>query len=289
MSADHAPADDSHGPPPPVMAAVRLVLRPVVRVLIHFGVTFPTLATLLKGVYVDVAERDFALPGRPMTDSRVTLLTGVHRKDVSRLRDQPAPQRDPVAASPSLAAQVVARWLGDAAFRTAEGAPLPLPRAGGEPSFEALVAGISKDIRPRALLDELLRAGLVQEAAEGLLELAASAHLPHGEMDKLAHYYGRNLADHAAAAGYNLTGGTPPFLERAMFHDGLSARSVEELRAEAERLGMAMLVGLNRRATELSDRDATAGGPKLRFTTGLYAYSAPDEPAPDDPAQEGGA
>lgn len=276
------PADDVPGPPPAVVGAVRRLLRPVVQVLIHFGITFPTLATLLKGVYVDMAEREFALPGRPMTDSRVSLLTGVHRKDVSRLRDQPDPAQDAVAASPSLAAQVVARWLGTAVFRTPDGTPRPLLRAGAEPSFEALVAGISKDIRPRALLDELLRAGLVRERDDGLLDLAASAHLPHGDLDKLAHYYGRNLADHAAAAGHNLTGGTPPFLERAMFHDGLSARSVEELQAEAERLGMDLLIHLNRRANELSARDAFSADPKLRFTAGLYTYNAPDDPTPED-------
>jgi hypothetical protein len=296
MSDDHTPdaPGDSPGPPPAVLGAVRRVLRPVVRVLIHYGITFPTLATLLKGVYVDVAERDYALPGRPMTDSRVSLLTGVHRKDVSRLRDQPDPARDPVAASPSLAAQVLARWMGDSAFRTPDGTPLPLPRAGAGastgPSFEALVAGISKDIRPRALLDELLRAGLVRERDDGLLDLAASAHLPHGDLDKLAHYYGRNLADHAAAAGHNLMGNGligngspesgPPFLERAMFHDGLSARSVEALQAEAERRGMELLVHLNRLATELSARDDAAGDAVLRFTAGLYTYSAPDDAAP---------
>ncbi|WP_448190431.1 DUF6502 family protein [Azospirillum sp. sgz301742] len=283
MPDDRLPApDDTPGPPPAVLGAVRRVLRPLVRVLIHYGITFPTLATLLKGVYVDVAERDCALPGRPMTDSRVTLLTGVHRKDVSRLRDQPAPAQEAVAASPSLAAQVVARWLGDSAFRAPDGAPLPLPRAGAEPSFEALVAGISKDIRPRALLDELLRAELVRERDDGLLDLAASAHLPHGDLNKLAHYYGRNLADHAAAAGHNLMGGTPPFLERAMFHDGLSLRSIEELRTEAERLGMELLVHLNRRANELSAHDAFSAAPKQRFTAGLYTYSAPDDPTPED-------
>lgn len=278
-------SDDAPGPPPAVVTAAARVLRPVVRMLIHFGITFPTLSTLLKGVYVDVAERDFALPDRAMTDSRVSLLTGVHRKDVRSLRGQPEPAREAAATAPSLPAQVLARWLGDAAFHGGDGVPLPLPRTatdgGAEPTFEALVAGISKDIRPRALLDELLRAGLVRERADGLLDLAASAHLPHGDMERLAHYYGRNLADHAAAAGHNLAGGTPPYLERAMFHDGLTARSVATLRAEAERQGMEMLIRLNRLATELSDRDAAAAGPKQRFTAGLYAYDAADRSAGD--------
>lgn len=274
--------DDAPGPPPAVVAAVKRVLRPVAQVLIHFGITFPTLSALLKGVYVEVAEAAFALPDRPMTDSRVSLLTGVHRKDVRSLRGLPEPAREAAAAPPSLPAQVLARWLGDPAFHGADGEPLPLPRAGAEPSFESLAAGISKDIRPRALLDELLRSGLVREREDGRLDLSARAHLPHGDPDRLAYYYGRNLADHAAAAGHNLMGGTPPFLERAMFHDGLTAASVAALRAEAERQSMEMLVRLNRLAAELSSRDAVSAEPKHRFTLGLYGYDAPDGPTADE-------
>jgi hypothetical protein len=70
------PTPSSHAPPPALVAAVRRILAPMVRVLIHFGVTFPSLSVLLKGVYVEQAERHFRLSGKAMTDSRVTLLTG---------------------------------------------------------------------------------------------------------------------------------------------------------------------------------------------------------------------
>ncbi|MBP2230594.1 hypothetical protein J2847_003899 [Azospirillum agricola] len=266
-------------PPPTVLVALRRVLAPLVRALIHFGIPWPMLSGLMKGVYVEVAERDFALPDKPMTDSRITLLTGVHRKDVSQLRGK-APSAESVASSsPSLGAQVLGRWLGHDGYRDADGRPRPLPRAGsaeGEAAFETLVTGVSKDIRPRALLDELLYAGLVEERSDGLLHLVVSAHLPRGDVDKLAYYFGRNLADHVAAAGHNLAGGAPPFLERAMFHDGLTPASVAALRIEAERAGMDMLVRLNRFAMELADRDEGRADAHHRFTAGLYAYDAPD-------------
>ncbi|MGF7175818.1 DUF6502 family protein [Azospirillum doebereinerae] len=276
-------------PPPAVVAAMRRVLTPLVRALIGFGIPWPMFSGLVKAVYVEVAERDFALPGKPTSDSRITLLTGVHRKDVSQLRGK-APSADAVAASsPSLGAQVLGRWLGHDDYREADGRPRPLARvasAEGEAAFETLVTGVSKDIRPRALLDELLHAGLVTERADGRLDLVVSAHLPRGDIDKLAYYFGRNLADHIAAAGHNLAGGAPPFLERAMFHDGLTAESVATLRIEAERAGMDMLVHLNRIAMELADRDEGKDEAHHRFTAGLYAYSAPDgkpDGKPNDP------
>lgn len=266
-------------PPSAVVAAMRRVLTPLVRVWIGFGMPWPMLSGLVKSVYVEVAERDFALPGKATSDSRISMLTGVHRKDVSQLRGK-APSAEAVAmASPSLGAQVLGRWLGHDDYRDGTGRPRSLPRVArdeGEPAFETLVSGISKDIRPRVLLDELLHAGLVAEREDGLLDLLVAAHLPRGDLDKLAYYFGRNLADHIAAAGHNLAGGAPPFLERAMFHDGLTAESVATLRIEAERVGMDMLVRLNRIAMELADRDEGRADAGHRFTAGLYCFDAPD-------------
>ncbi|WP_434621641.1 DUF6502 family protein [Azospirillum sp. B2RO_4] len=274
-------------PPPALLSAVRRLLVPLARTLIGFGISWPMLATLLKSVYVQVAERDFALPGKPMTDSRITLLTGVHRKDVSQIRTAPPAAEAAAAAAPSLGSQVLSRWLTDPAFLDAAGHPHPLPRplprasaSDGEPSFETLVTGISKDIRPRALLDELLHAGLVTERPDGLLHLVEAAHVPRGDMDKLAYYYGRNLADHLAASGRNLAGGSPPFLERALAYDRLSPDSIAALRREAERLGMAMLVELNRMAADLADGDAGREDASHRFTAGLYLYDEDEAPVP---------
>ncbi|MBY0339100.1 MAG: hypothetical protein K2X11_20980 [Acetobacteraceae bacterium] len=265
------------GPPPALMAALAQLLRPLLRVLIHFGVTFPAFAALLKRLYVAEAMRGFTLPGRPLSDSRITLLTGVHRKDVSALRDAP-PDKVPKPRSVTLAAQVLSRWAGHGAWQAADGTPRPLPRGGGEvPGFDDLVASVSRDIRPRALLDELLRSGLVRARPDGLLEMLSAADVPRATPDRLAYYFGRNLADHIAASGHNLVGGQPPHPERALAFDGLSADAVDALRRQAEHLAMDMLLRLNAEAQRLAEEDPPAPGEARRFTTGIYIYSAPDD------------
>ena len=70
---------------------VARLLRPLVRLFVARGITFPALTNLLRELYVNVAEYDFALPGKEQTDSRVSLLTGIHRKEVRRLRGAGAP------------------------------------------------------------------------------------------------------------------------------------------------------------------------------------------------------
>ena len=61
-------------------APLARLLRPLVRLCIRSGMTFPALAQLLRELFVNVAEHDFALEGKEQTDSRVSLLTGIHRK-----------------------------------------------------------------------------------------------------------------------------------------------------------------------------------------------------------------
>ena len=123
-------AANSGDPPAALMAALRRILAPLVRLLMAHGITHSAISRLLKTVYVDVAERDFALPGKPLSDSRISLLTGVHRKDVRALRGAPA-DLQAVPASVSLGSQLVARWLSEKPWVDRDGRPRELPRRAG--------------------------------------------------------------------------------------------------------------------------------------------------------------
>ena len=263
-------------PSPSLLAAVRVLLRPFVRLLMARGVTCPMLANLLKELYVDVAQRDFAGEGRPPSDSRITLLTGIHRKDVRRLRAQPAGGPEEMPQSVALGAQIVAAWTSR--FRDEKGRPRPLPRLqsrGGAESFEALVAGVSTDIRARAVLDAWLRLGVAELDGEDRVALRSAAFVPSRGFAEKAFYLGHNVGDHLAAAAHNVLGGKPPFLERSVHYDSLDPASVEKLAALAEDTGMKALRAVNREAMQAEARDKKSAAPKRRITFGIYFFSAP--------------
>ena len=264
-----------------LVRAVRHLLRPLVRLLVANQLTYPVLSELLKRVYVEVAERDFAIEGRAQTASRLTLLTGVHRKEVQRLRGGAAADYAP-PRSVSLGARIVARWTGTPEYLDAAGQPLPLPRqaAGDAPSFERLVASVSKDIRPRSVIDEWRRLGVVEEDADRRLRLVVSAFVPAHGLAEMAHYFGRNVPDHLAAGTHNLSGAEPPMMERSVYYDGLSAESVRELSRLAERRGMAAMQAVNSRALELQRLDAAERPPerrRRRMSFGMYFLRARQE------------
>jgi len=264
-----------------LVVALRRLLQPLVRLLTAQGITYPMLADLLKQVYVEVAVRDFRLEGEAPTDSRVTLLTGVHRKDVKRLRTPGEPQPEAMPEMVALGSQLAAVWTTRRDLRDRKGRPRPLPRLasqGGARSFEGLVASISKDIRARPLLDEWLRLGVVKIDEQDRVVLRSAAFVPSRGFDEKAFYFGHNLHDHIAAAGHNVQGEGPPFLERSVHYEGLDAASVAGIKELAERAGMEAVQSVYRESKEHETRDRKSASPKQRLTFGIYFYSEPSTP-----------
>lgn len=259
----------------PVQAAIRHVLRPLVRLLLSQGITFPVFCDTVKSVYAKVAEEEFKLAGKPQTDSRISLLTGIHRREVSRLRNELA-QEIGLPHHASMSALLLATWSGHPDYVDNEGAPIALPRLaskGEGRSFEALVQSISKDFRARVVLDEWLRQGIVRLDDDDCVHLSPEAFSQPQGMEEKAFYFGQNVHDHLAATVHNLAGGAPPFLERCVFYDGLSAASVKELADYSRSAGMRALHAVNKRAAELQKRDRQQGGAAYRANFGIYHFS----------------
>ncbi len=273
--------------PPAVVQALTQLLRPLVRLLLRHQFTYPMLVRLLKGIYVEVAAQEFPVPGKAQTDSRISLLTGVHRKDVKRLwRGEAEARAAPTVVT--LGSQLVARWTTDVEFLDEDAQPRPLPRtsnAADTPSFETLVASVSRDIRPRAVLDEWLRLGVARVDEQDHVWLLADAFVPEKGFDEKAWFFGRNVHDHIAACVHNLAGGDPPLLERSVFSNDLAPASVAELAAIAREQGQQAIHAVTRRAFDLERADVAAGTATERVHFGVYFYTAPR--APTDPDTDG--
>jgi hypothetical protein len=291
-------------PPAALVAALRQALRPLVHLMLARGITYPYLADLLKGLFVEVAQQDFRLGGKPPTDSRVSLVSGVHRKDVARLRSERLNDDARAPAVVSRGAQLVAHWLGNALYLDDNGQPLPLPRfasEGGAQSFEALVASVNSDIRSRVVLDEWLRLGVVHLDEVQRVVLNTEAFVPAQGFEEKAFYLGHNLHDHAAAAVHNLLGAsTPdeakfkPLMERSVHYQALPASQMPALAKLAQQRGMQALLAVNKLAMqskEAAQTDVQTTDPKApmqRMTFGVYFYTEPAQ-APESQAPEGDA
>jgi hypothetical protein len=261
---------------PQLATALRRLLKPLVRLAIHYGLTFPALAEILKGIYVEVADEQFRLDAKRQTDSRVSMLTGVHRKDVKRLRGAGAHRED--AASPksvSLGAQIVGVWSSQPEYLDAGGEPRALPRLStdeSQASFDSLVRSVSRDIRSRVVLDEWLRLGVAEVDEEDRVRLNRAAFVPASGFDEKAFYLAQNLHDHAAAAASNLVGEGAPFLERCVHYDGVSSGAIPALAKAAESWGMRALRAVNSNVLQSGSAEPSDDR-AWRINFGVYFYT----------------
>ncbi|MEO1343128.1 MAG: DUF6502 family protein [Pseudomonadota bacterium] len=266
------------------------LLRPLIRTLIARGVTAPAFYKLIKSVYVEVAHKDFALGAEPPTDSRITLLTGVHRRDVRAILTDDSDAWETRRSKSAMLATVLGQWSARRDYLDAQGGPIALPRVASEgPSFEALVSDINTDIRPRTVLDELLRQNLVVETTEGFLELAADARQgPASDEDKLV-FFAANVGDHIAAASENLMSDAPPFFERSVFYNQLSEDAVDAIEANARSLSQDVLEELNTQSEALRTEQQSDAEGTERYRLGIYFYresAVPLDATPKDQKDE---
>jgi Family of unknown function (DUF6502) len=269
--------DTARPAPDTMLAPLRRLLRPLVRLTIRCGVTFPVAADLLRALYVEVAAEELGPANN--TASRISLLTGVHRKEIRRQRSLP-----PDAPPPPLVtrnAQLIATWLGAPSFTDPAGMPLPLPRAAADgPSFERLVTSVTRDVRPRAVLDDWLSQGIVSLDAEDRVCLSAAAFLPQPGREEQLFYFARNLHDHIAAAAANvLAPGAAPFIDRSVHYDRLTPAAAEQLDQLAREAAQRLLLEVNRHAMALSVDDAPEGALTRRVNFGVYLLTEDEPPA----------
>lgn len=242
------------------------LFAPIARLLVARGVLFPALAERMKAHYVQAA---LEAGGGKTTDSRVSVQTGLQRRDVARLRGEAVKDRRPNHLS-----RLVALWQTDPAYRAPDG-PMTLPRTGPAPSFEALALMVRRDVHARTMLDALIAAGTVALSEDGqVVRLLQTSYQPLAGSDDQLAYLSRNLGDHLSAAFENVQGRQPPHFERAVHYTGLTGEQVQELATLFATREMALFQEISQTAAAMKRANATPG--RWRFRAGGFFYQVED-------------
>ncbi|MFN0301193.1 MAG: DUF6502 family protein [Burkholderiales bacterium] len=261
-----------------LVAAFSRILRALARVALRHGFSCKSSIDLLKQAYVDVAATEFGVSGRKSSMSRVAVLTGLTRKDIQHLMSTAAITNGQGEERYNRAARVVAGWVRDAAYADAAGEPRILPIDDGTPSFAELVRRHSGDMPPRAVLDELLRVGVVERMEDGRVRLLARAYVPAtSDADKLV-ILGIDVAALINTIDHNLghPGGEARF-QRKVMYDNLPVEAMPAIRAVSGERAQALLEYLDRTLSE-QDRDvnpAIAGTGRMCAGVGIFYFEHP--------------
>jgi len=226
-----------------------------------------------KQVYVETAEASLIESGEKATTSRISITTGLTRKDVAQLRQLEATEKS-APESYNRGVRVVSGWIKDVDFHTSEGLPKALTLQGGQDSFESLVTRYSGDIPYRAMLKELQHSNVVELNDAGLLELLSDAYIPNASNDDILSILGTDVNLLIKTIGHNLQSEQTPYFQRKVSYDNLPLETVEQFKQLVTKDGMSLLVKFNEWLSE-HDRDSNPtiqGQGKYRAGVGLYYF-----------------
>jgi hypothetical protein len=245
-------------------------LVPVARFLLNASITYREFEEIARTAFVHVATEDYGLRGRETNSSRVSVMTGIGRREVAKIRfASSASTIDPRKVLSPLA-DVVHTWTSDPSFVDSNGAPIGLMISGTDPSFEQLVRLSTVDLPAGAVRKELERLGAMRSEPDGTLRLLRSNLIPSRADQKLVSAMSYSLRALAETVAFNSDPKNPPDvvrIERYIESRDMSLAEVSEVRHAIETRLSALTQEFN---LLLSAGDSSGDGSKYRVGVGFY-------------------
>ena len=246
------------------------VMNQLVHWMVKSGIGYAEFSAALRPLFYNEAIKELEYLKQKKTDSSISLLSGLNRRDVSSLRTDNGGDHRIIPASyvdilsSSVPARVIALWihldLGNV-----------LPVSGEENSFEFLVKQISTEKHPRSILLELKRIGLVVEDEDHVI-LQTNSFTPSPEMDEIKQLFTANIISHLAAGIHNVIEKDNKFLEQALFANELTSLSVEQLKKTSMNSWNEMSKQVLAEALEYCKQDEGRQDAVFNFRLGVFQH-----------------
>jgi hypothetical protein len=254
-----------------LLRACYLFLVPVARFLLRSGISYSEFAEVSRMAFVKVGSTDYGIRGRPTNASRLAAMTGISRREISRVRDLIADyEKDPrIELSPL--GDVLHTWHTNPDFLTVDNKPMALMFSGDGASFESLVNRACPSVPPGAVRVELLRTGAIREGPGDELIPNRRQVIPEEFDEKLISSVAFNLHGLASTIAYNSNekrrglGRIERFVQSAFLDDTQRRRVRATMRKRIERFSDEVddSFGLSRGVEE---------GSGARVGVGIYYY-----------------
>lgn len=262
-----------------LLQALDSVLRPLADLCVAKGVPVPAVEERVRQAFVSAAREacDGANPKR--LNSRISTLTGLTRREVTRIQSQSEPARP---ANRSAVSELFTHWLSLPEYQSPDG-PLLLARLGPAPSFETLAQSVTRDVHPRSLLEALCSLGLARHDPDSdTVQLVADAFVPRDQWTEMMGFLGDNVGDHLRAAVVNVLGHGTEHFEQALCADELSTQSLLAARQLIVAQWRRLITEMAPQLEDLMKADALANRPQdQRLRLGLYSWMQAMQPTTD--------
>ena len=207
-------------------AYIRALLRPLVRWCLKRGVRSSQVEEILRESFVHEAQQEIHEARSAFSVSKVSVMTGLHRSEVSRLLTGEQNDR----GAHDILNRVLGLWASSKRYRTARGAPRDLTHEGLSSEFARLVAEVSKEITHYPILFELERIGAI-EYLGNLVRLRTQEYTPRDDQQYGLDLLSLDVGDLALALEANVANrDRDPSLHLRTAYDNIDPNALPEIR-----------------------------------------------------------
>ena len=256
------------------------ILTPLVRILLRNGVAYGTFADIARKVYVDVGFHEAERLGQKTTISNVSILTGINRKEVKRLKENEAFDTDRTLKRSNRIVRVIAGWLNDEEFLDADGNPKDLEIEGSIASFTDLVRRYSGDMPVVAMLNALQDRGYIAMTEDGKAVLIKRSFAPTTDPEQKLNFLGTDTAELIETIDHNLQveKAEDAWFQRTAFNVNVSCDSITELKKSIGKRAQSLLEEVD---ADLTQNETDQEDNRCQVSLGVYFHMQKNEPQED--------
>ncbi len=204
------------------------MLRPLAYFCLQRSIKFQDFVDVAKSAFLGAAREEIEKIGVADSVSRLSVMTGLQRRDVARLGSTSAESK--VTERQNLIARLIGQWVSDKNFVTKQGKPRILSTDGRSSEFAKLARTVSKDLNFHTVLFELERLGIIKREP-GKATLVHSAYEVKGNLREGFSILAEDTQDLIAAATENISAEKdPPNLHAKTYYDNICEEFLPEIR-----------------------------------------------------------
>ena len=175
---------------------------------------------------LEEAIRDLEKTGEKINVSRLSAVTGIHRRDVIRIYKD----HETVDISTDRISRIIGQWQSDERFTTKQGEARTLTTEGEGAEFRTLLSSVSSELHPSTVLFELQRVGAV-ELRGNKLRLIKRTYQPVEDPEKGFEFLAHDAGELIAAVEQNIFScPSVPNLHGRTTFDGIREDKVQKIR-----------------------------------------------------------
>ena len=209
-----------------LLECLSIMLTPVAKFCLHRSIKLQDILECLKRRMIQLALEEANKTGMAVNGSKLSIMTGVHRKDIARIHQK----KEPANTRQNALIRVVSQWQTDRKYTSAAGRPRVLTVGTNDSEFSKLVWKVSSDLSPGSVFEELKRIGLVRSTRQGV-KLLAMGFMPRGDLQNGYRLMANDTKDLMQAVEENLGDAKDvPNLHVKVEYDNVCIESVPKIR-----------------------------------------------------------